>query len=300
MSAYMEQVASRSDWSGTSRSNLGVETDTLPGEHLSLTGKNSPRIGRKDLLTRIVEAEILPRLAQAPRSARPGNPNPASVTTDDDTEDLVRLLLTEEAAGAIALINIMQERGATPATLYLGIVTRAARCLGELWELDRCDFTQVTIGMGRLQQVLRALSPSFQLDAIRRARTESVLLVPAPGEQHTFGLVMLAEFFRREGWHVAGGPLTSAKDAADMVHGTWMDVAGFSIGSTARLEGLAHCIRAVRRASNNRDLFVMVGGPLFLTHPDLVARVGADSSAADAETAVRQARGSLAMLTAAD
>jgi methanogenic corrinoid protein MtbC1 len=67
----------------------------------------------------------------------------------------------------------------------------------------------------------------------------------------------------------------------------------------SRLDGLAHCIRSVRRASHNPDLYVMVGGPLFLAQPDLVTRVGADAAATDAASAVRQAGGLLAVRAAA-
>lgn len=81
---------------------------------------------------------------------------------------------------------------------------------------------------------------------------------------------------------------------------TWVDVAGFSIGSPGRLEELAQCIQAVRRASRNPNLFVMAGGPLFLTRPGLVARTGADAVATDAAGAVRMANGLLGMGAAAD
>ena len=39
-------------------------------------------------------------------------------------------------------------------------------------------------------------------------------------------------------------------------------------------------------ASCNPAIGVMVGGPVFLEHPELVRRVGADASAVDAATAV--------------
>jgi len=42
----------------------------------------------------------------------------------------------------------------------------------------------------------------------------------------------------------------------------------------------------VRDASCNPAIGVMVGGPVFLQHPELVQRVGADASAVDATTAV--------------
>ena len=83
------------------------------------------------------------------------------VTTEDDTAELVRLLMGSEDSSAWTFIELLEMRGATPASLYLGVITQAARRLGELWEDDRCDFTQVTISLGRLQQVVRALSPAF-------------------------------------------------------------------------------------------------------------------------------------------
>ena len=122
--------------------------------------------------------------------------------------------------------------------------------------------------------------PSFQAAAIGPSPyADTVLLLPAPGEQHTLGLVILSEFFRREGWQVVGGPVSNGAGTADLVRSTWVDVVGFSLGSTRHLDGLAASIRGVRAASRNRYLGVMVGGPLFLQRPDLVRRVGADTTA---------------------
>jgi MerR family transcriptional regulator, light-induced transcriptional regulator len=211
---------------------------------------------------------------------------------------LVRLLLTQEAAEAVGFIEQLRRRGATPDALYLGIVSQAARRLGELWDEDRCGFAEVTIGMGRLQQVLRALSPQFQMAAVRRSHSANVLLLPAPGDHHTLGLSMLAEFFQRDGWQVLGGPGCSPAAAAEIARTTWIDVAGFSVGSARLLDGLAHGIKEVRSASHNRVLPVMVGGPLFRLRPGLMARVGADAAACDAREAVRQARGLLTTLQA--
>jgi methanogenic corrinoid protein MtbC1 len=223
-----------------------------------------------------------------------------AMTTDSDAQELVHLLLYKEASGAAEFVDALRRRGATPGSLFLGVLTRAAHVLGEMWIEDRCDFAQVTVSMGRLQQVLRVLSPHFQTEAVTRAHAETVMLAPGPGEQHTFGLLVLAEFFKREGWHVAGGPATSASDAIHIVRRSWIDVAGFSIGSAARVEGLAQCIRTVRQASQNPNLYVMVGGPLLLTKPGLAARTGADAAATDAAAAVRQANGLLGMEAAAD
>jgi len=299
MTTFMEQVADTGRWIGDMQPDLDGPSESFPGENASQRVAQSPRARRRTLLTSQVEEEILPRLVRIRRHPGGGDGGGSEVTTESDTAELVRLLLADTEDGAVGYIDALRLRGATPASLYLGLVTQAARSLGALWEEDRCDFAQVTIGMGRLQRILRGLSPHFQMAGVRRTHTESILLVPAPGEQHTLGLMILAEFFSREGWLVAGGPGTTSAEAASIVSGTWIDVAGFSIGSMSRLDGLAHCIRSVRRASHNPDLYVMVGGPLFLAQPDLVTRVGADAAATDAASAVRQAGGLLAVRAAA-
>jgi methanogenic corrinoid protein MtbC1 len=312
MTAFMEQVADSAGWPGDLHT-AGAQHEAVcerraqqpaPAESLALAAV--PRHKRAAMVTRLVEAEILPRLAGAGRTGK-GTAGPAAgstegsnLTTETDTAELVRLLMQQDAADSVAFLHVLQLRGASPASLYLGIITDAARCLGAMWDEDRCDFATVTISMGRLQQVVRALSPTFQSAALSRAHADSILLLPAPGEQHFFGLVILSEFFLREGWHVVGGPASRGNGPADIVRTTWVDVAGFSIASNVRAEGLADCIRDVRRASVNTEIKVMVGGPLLLARPNLVQEVGADASASDAPGAVRQARGLLSMRTAAD
>jgi MerR family transcriptional regulator, light-induced transcriptional regulator len=295
----MEQVANPTAWADIAGRDKNAPAGATraaqrPNEDAGMLARNR----RSALLNRIVEAEILPRLALARTgtSSRAAEQKPSPVTTEADTAELVRLLMGRDDGGACAFIERLEQQGVTPASLYLGIVSRAARRLGELWEEDRCDFARVTICLGRLQQVIRSLSPSFQRAAVNRSPyADTVLLLPAPGEQHTLGLIMLSEFFLREGWHLIGGSVSTGYDAADLVRGTWVDVAGFSIGSISHLDQLKACIRVVRKASRNRYIGVMVGGPLLLQRPDLVTRLGADATASDAASAIRQAKGLLTM-----
>src|SRR3954447_22041949 len=208
-----------------------------------------PRQQRRALLTQVVEAEILPRLAMIRGTSADPIVNAAGIAaTEDDTSQFVRLLLAAGNDKTDPFIAQLQSRGATALSLYLGLVTQAARVLGTLWDEDRCDFTQVTIALGRLQQIVRGLSPQFQASAISHAQPPHILLVPAPGEQHTFGLLIVAEFFQRDGWTVAGGPATAPEEAFVIARDTWIDVVGFSVASPPRVEGLATCIRTLRRA----------------------------------------------------
>jgi len=98
------------------------------------------------------------------------------------------------------------------------------------------------------------------------------------------------EFFRRAGWRASTGPVESASDLAAMVRRTSFAVVGLSTGCEERLDAIAATIRAVRGASRNRNIGVLVGGPIFIDRPQLATLVGADATAIDGREAVRQAR----------
>lgn len=305
MVVFVERVSEDRSWhreqaelaghAATAPPNL--QTDVAP-----LSTGTVPKARRMALLNQVVTAEILPRLALVRRAAaRQGQETDVvPATTFNDTGELVRRLLLRDASAGMTFIEELLLRGVTVEALYTGVLPEAARWLGLMWEEDRCDFAQVTIAVGRLQQASRLLARRFHAAAVSRADAHSLLLLPAPGEQHTFGLQLLAEFFQRAGWRVAGGPKSSGIDAAALVRRNWFDVAGFSIGSAQMLKGLADSIRQVRRASRNRYLGVMVGGPLFQQRPELVALTGADASAVDASTAVMIARSLVSMRVAAE
>lgn len=250
-------------------------------------------------LARTIESEVVPRLLLARRAAPTG---PVIATADDrfpsgeEVAEFAGLVLAREAALADHFIAALRGRGMSAETLYLDLLAPTARHLGELWDADLRSFTEVTLGLLRLHQVLHDLSPAFQNPVEHQTPGLRALLVPAPGEQHLFGLVMVTEFFRRAGWDVASGPVATSDELTGLVRRERFDVVGISVGCGTRCEALASTIRALRRASRNRTIGVMVGGPMFVEHPELAALVGADATAVDGRQAVVQARSLLDLL----
>jgi methanogenic corrinoid protein MtbC1 len=292
MSAVTGQVIEGVEW----RSTRGRAFDRTTNFERSMGRPHGSVSAPFASLARTIETEVLPRLVLIHRAALVAPTEAVGpALAPGDVAELAELVLGREATAAGALVESARARGVSAAAIYLELLAPTARRLGELWDEDRCDFTQVTIGTIRLQQILRAISPDFLAARPREARTARVLLTPAPGEQHTFGLVMLAEFFRRAGWKVAGGPCSAGTDPVEMVRHTTFDVIGFSVGSATRLDAVARQIRALRRVSRNRAIAVMVGGPVVAAHPEIVTQVGADATAADARQAVVQARALLAL-----
>jgi MerR family transcriptional regulator, light-induced transcriptional regulator len=247
---------------------------------------------RMSQLARTIELEIIPRLMLAHRSpAVPVAPVGGTDITPEDLEGFAKLVLSQDEDAAYASVQALLARGVAVDKIFIDLLGRTARHLGELWDDDLCSFSDVTIGLGRLQRVLRELSPALGQSVAHPSQGRRVLLLPSPGEQHTFGLVMVAEFFRRAGWDVTGGAWGAGANAADLVRTEWFDAIGFSLGSETHLSQLANSIAAVRHATCNRHLAILVGGPLFGLHPEFVGQVGADAMSTDGREAPSLAEG---------
>ena len=240
---------------------------------------------RLALLSATLSEQIIPRLLQAHTpgdSAADGAPAYSAQTgrpiSSADVKDLVRMVLLPDDHAARASVEAMRLRGIPVETLFIDLLALAARHLGELWEEDLCNFADVTVGVGRLQQAMRDLSPGLVTRPPSGDQPRRVLLLPCPGEQHTFGLAMVGDFFRSAGWDVAGGPAMSL-DIDAVVRREWFDVVGFSLAAEVHLPRLAPAIAAVRKASQNPRVGILVGGPIFLGQVGLANEVGADALA---------------------
>jgi MerR family transcriptional regulator, light-induced transcriptional regulator len=295
--------------------DLGTVGSAAPTGPARRSGRGGD--SRRHQLLRTIEGEIIPRLVlarrangNAPAVAVPGSRLSLGASTSGassalgwtpDSEliaEIANLVVREDVAAAATRIEALRQSGLTIETLYLELLAPIARYLGELWESDIVDFTTVTLGCGRLQQLLHELSPSFFREAEPHEHRRRVLLAPVPGEQHTFGLYMVAEFFRRAGWDVWSGCMPN-RELAELVSKESFTLVGFSLSGDQRLDALASSIRSVRRASCNRGIGVLVGGPVFVGHPELVSLVGADATAQDGRQATQQAQNTLSLLSRA-
>ena len=122
----------------------------------------------------------------------------------------------------------------------------------------------MTIGLGRLQQVVRTLgwSNPHDVEGDDDGGSRSAYFVPTGGEQHTFGLFIVEDYFRRAGWRTWIETSTDDEDATAAVGSHWFDVLGLSASREAQVEPLTTTISAIRKASRNPKLFVLVGGRL--------------------------------------
>lgn len=202
-------------------------------------------------------------------------------------ETFTHLVFSPDASDSELLIEQLLDDGVSSETLMMELLAPAARIMGEMWCGDQASFLDVTLGLSRLQQLMRQLRfPAISPVAERG----SVLLVPVPGEQHVLGLRMVEEFLMRDGWQVRCTSVASGDHLRQLVAAELYDFVGFSLSGERLLPALRSAIRDVRAASRNRDVRIMVGGVVFAGQDCGTPPVDADALVSDAQEAVAQAR----------
>lgn len=237
-----------------------------------------------DRLAQLISDKIIPRLLALHNGL--GFATGEALVHPGATEiaELARLVVGPENSDAIDYILSLRDRGLSLDMLHLELLEPAARHLGELWDEDHLDFLDVAIGVTRLQHLVHVFAGLDEIapyDDKRRA-----LIVTTPGERHSLGNVMVQEFLRAGGWYVCSCPGADIEQISAIAEREWIAVVGFSMSSDTHLDSLASSVSAVRAASMNHNIGVMVGGPAFTNNPELAIEVGADGTAANAPAAV--------------
>lgn len=241
-------------------------------------------------LSRLIESEIIPRLLVAHSSGPHAAPD--AVQNDSieaaEVEAFAPLALQVEADELLAHVDGLIARGVSLDTLMVDLLAPAARLLGQFWEDDRCDFVDVTMGLWRLQEVVHEVSARAPI-AVHGGPERCALFASMPGDQHSFGTVVIDELFGRNGWMTDRLSEATTADLVERVGDQWFDLIGLTISCDYHIATLSSMIEALRDASRNPRVCVMVGGRVFVDNAALAAQVGADGTAPDARVAVRVA-----------
>jgi methanogenic corrinoid protein MtbC1 len=235
-------------------------------------------------------------MARSPAVERPAATKIAAAFSSRDIARFATLTLRPDSRPMAEFVERAVAKGLPLDDIYLQLLQPAARYLGTQWEQDVYDFATVTLGMCHLHLLVRDFGPSFQNTLKRKHVVRHALLTTSEGEQHSFGLTMVAEFLRRDGWIVTSGPFTSRNSLGAALRSEPFALVGFSLSCDKGIDRLAGQIRTVRQCSPRA--WVMVGGRVFLDRPDLVARIGADATGGDARQAAVVSRRLASMLAA--
>jgi MerR family transcriptional regulator, light-induced transcriptional regulator len=205
--------------------------------------------------------------------------------------DFIALTMRDDPDAAIDYVSHLMHQGVPFQDVLLELMAPAARELGERWENDTASFVEVALGVSRMHRILRQFDevPSHLWSYAGEGR--HALLLPAPGEKHSFGLRLVQEFLLRESWTVTNQPVDDLDELGQMVAREHFDIVGLSLSGETNIDAFLSAIRVIRYRSKNRQVKVIVGGHLFVERPDLIESCGADSYAVDAPATVKIVNG---------
>ncbi len=173
--------------------------------------------------------------------------------------------------------------------VYLEGITPVARLLGQWWCDDVIDFASATLAFTRLRQLLFELSPLFLMDASEQARGLTCFMVGEFQAQHTMGMFMMSEFFRRNGWQVRCDECDSGDDLLRKMSSDWFDLMAISLSCERQVPLMRHLIPLIRKASPNPQLKIIAGGALLNVCPEIVTGLGVELMIQDARSAQKSA-----------
>lgn len=282
----------------------------------------SARQAASDDVGRLVEDEIIPRLLMVhqddPRMTKfpadtPSTMRSDTVATHEDAPEresevvsaspqskapvFDSAAINEFSAQVLAndvdvltdMVIAYLDSGIPPETLFIELIAPCARDLGNRWSRDECDFVDVTMGLWRLQSLLRSVatwappSPGWNL------RTNKALFTAMPQDQHSLGTLIVSECFQRAGWEVETLIEPQQSDIFQALSTTSFDVVGLTVTTDFYIAGVPKLLSAMRSVSCNPNMAIMIGGPALGYDPVLARELGADGTAPDAVAALRLA-----------
>ncbi len=242
----------------------------------------------KKSLTEVIETQIIPRLVQAHRVslAETDAPTKGPGISPKQLATFVALSKSSQATETTQFIDELLHQGITTDRIFLELIAPAARQLGQMWEQDLCDFTEVTCGLVRMHEITHRLGFEYQNGPQLGGDVQRIMLASAPGSQHFLGMTIVSDFFRKAGWDVVIEISLSEKELVHAVSNEWFDVIGISCATEAQLKTLPGLIRALKAASGNPEPGVLLGGPIFTVQEHDARRLGADGICVDVKEAV--------------
>ncbi|MGB3624468.1 MAG: cobalamin-dependent protein [Henriciella sp.] len=261
----------------------------MPDDETSIGTARPPADNPAIHLLDAIETEILPRLMLVhtnDRSEKDAREYKSLKDRREAQDEFLDLMIDHSVTSGHEFVDNLVREGISIESIYVDLLAPTARRMGELWEEDIRNFAEVTIGLCRLHEVLRhnSLSPAVR-QVFPAPETPSILLSTACGDQHVFGVIMVAEFFIKEGWRVTCEPGAKVDELLRIVSSTTFDVVGLSVARSHEANDISGVIGQLRTTSRNKDIKVIIGGALVGRDESIAGQVGADAASTDASTA---------------
>ncbi len=195
-------------------------------------------------------------------------------------------VLVDEVEALSDTVAVYLNRSIAPETLFVQLIAPAARELGDKWDRDECDFVDVTMGLWRLQSLLRSVALSAPPAPGWNLRSNKALFTAMPGDQHSLGTLIISECFQRAGWDVETLIEAEQSEIFQALSAKSFDLVGLTVTTDLSIAAVPNLLSAMRSVSCNPNLAIMIGGPALGYDPRRARELGADGTAADAAEAL--------------
>lgn len=220
--------------------------------------------------------EVLARVAER----TPAHGFAGSMPTADQIDHLCFGLISDDEDAGAQFIRDAQAGGAGVEVLYLTYLAGAARQLGDWWASNHISLVDVTIGTSRIYAIMRTMKDEFPIRL--RSKQKTAVFAVVPGEDHTLGITMAADLFRKKGWDVRLLLGMTHNELVNAIGQTGYGLIGLSAGGLHAAAPLARLIVALR--ISNPQASIVLGGKIVEIAPNVVAMADIDGVAPDIPT----------------
>jgi MerR family transcriptional regulator, light-induced transcriptional regulator len=198
---------------------------------------------------------------------------------------LAQLALSDNGPALRKALQVYVEAGWPKSVILLDLLTPVVRLIGVYWEEDRYNFAAVTVASNLIQRLVHELDCGER--RVIGANAPRALVAATPGDQHSFGVVVVAEMLRAAGWSVVTRLDSNLVDlCADVANDDYRLIA-LSLSRSSCLDNMRDTITAMRRENRAGGVCFMVGGRVFTSGEADARQVGADIVAVDASDVIR-------------
>lgn len=201
---------------------------------------------------------------------------------------VTRLILASQSGTKTAFSDLLSEVKrarislAALADVYIPL---AARRMGEAWHEDQMSWMDVSIGVGRLQSLLREIGSAWVADQAGDTGHGTVMFIVPDREQHTLGPMVATGQLRRYGVSVCLRIAPSQNELRSLMASRRFDGVMISISTRDKLESVAKLVQFLRTVVSH-PLPIIVGGAVMAKVDDITSSTGADYSSNDVGAAL--------------
>ena len=224
--------------------------------------------------------EVIQRIASRDSTVK----DLAQPPSEADLEKLCLAFISDDELAAPRIISGLRADGTSAEVIYLQHLAAAARMLGEWWTADKVNFTQVTFASGRMFAIMRSLKHLFE--PATTVQHKHALFASVPGEDHTLGVRMAADLFRKDGWDIDLQVGLDHDALIERIEQNPTGIVGLSISGEHSIDALSRLVVAVHICCPHVILFVS-GQNIEETRP-LLALMGLHGIAATIDEAKEQ------------